>query len=142
MELSFVRSNKIKPLLDFYEEHSTDMLLDPTTNIIKPERESFVVLDGGKIIGATSVEPLTNHLVKLHSSLVHTDYRGRGVGRFMNQEIEKHLKSEGYGKVVGNVYTNNLANLILKLKMGYIIEGTLRDHDYIGQHEYIISKLL
>ena len=52
------------------------------------------------------------------------------------------IKNRGFGKIVGHVYAENISNIVLKLKMGYIIEGTLRDHDYPGQHEYIISKML
>ena len=48
----------------------------------------------------------------------------------------------GYGKIVSHVYVENLPSLILKLKLGYLIEGTLRDHDRAGQHEYILGKIL
>lgn len=131
-------------LQKFYQQHSTSGLFRPNESIKKKGRESYVLIDRktSHIIAATSVEKLTDHLTKLHSSLVHTDYRGKGIGRILNQEIETLLKNRGCGKVVGNIYVNNLANIILKLKMGYIIEGTLRDHDYPGQHEYVISKML
>jgi N-acetylglutamate synthase-like GNAT family acetyltransferase len=143
MNLQLVSIDKNESVLHkFYDDHSTDGLFKPLQSIIKEGRESYVVLNGGNIVAAVSTEKITDHMTKLHSSLVHTDHRGKGIGRFLNEEIEKVLKSKGVGKVVGYVYITNLSNIFLKLKMGYIIEGTLRDHDYPGQHEYVISKML
>lgn len=130
-------------LVDFYKENPSDMLFNPIKSIKTADRESYVLVDySGEIVAATSVSYVSDHLCKLHSSLVHRDHRGKGMGRRINEEIENRLKKHGYGKVVGYVYVENLPNIILKLKMGYIIEGTLRDHDYPGQHEYVISKML
>lgn len=130
-------------LVDFYKENPSNMLFNPLESIQTAGRQSYVVLDfSGNIVAAMSVSYANDHLCKLHSSLVHRDHRGKGIGKFINQEMENKLRKQGYGKVVGYVYVENLPNIILKLKMGYIIEGTLRDHDYPGQHEYVISKML
>ena len=100
------------------------------------------VFDDDKIIAATSYVQLTDRLAFMQSTQVIPDYRGKGVGRFLNSELEQHLKKEGYGKIVSNIYVENLPSIILKLKIGYLIEGTLRDHDFVGQHEYILGKIL
>ncbi len=126
---------------EFYNENPTKYLSDEAG--CQLDAEYFgVVSDSEEIIAVTSYVKQTDHLVLMQSTMILPEHRGQGVGRFLNEQLTLHLKELGFGKIVSHVYIDNLPSIILKLKLGYIIEGTLRDHDFIGQHEYIIGKLI
>ena len=103
----------------------------------------FVVEDDkGRLVGVTFFKPITGHLVETYSTVIAKDWRGNGIGTKLNDYIEEELRKHGYGKITCNVYTSNLPSLVLKLKRGYLIEGTLMDHDFKGMHEYVLGKKL
>jgi len=123
----------------FYKENPTEYLSDKAGEI--PDACYYGVKDHtGNIIAATSCIHLTDNLVMMQSTMVTPEYRGQGVGKFLNNKLEENLKSKGYGKIVSHIYVENLPSIILKLKLGYLIEGTLHDHDFKGQHEYVLGK--
>jgi len=125
----------------FYLDNPTEYLGTKAATI--PGAYYFGIIDEcGKTIAATCYTILTSNLVSMKSTMVTTGNRGQGVGRFLNGQLEKHLKEKGFGKIVSHIYTQNLPSIILKLKLGYLIEGTLRDHDFTGQHEYVLGKTI
>jgi len=125
-------------LLNFYASNPTDYLSETAGSI--RDAEYYGVIVGGNIVAATSYIKMTDHLVLMQSTMVVEDCRGKGVGRFLNENFEIVLKELGFGKIESHVYIENIPSIILKLKLGYLVEGTLYDHDFIGQHEYILGK--
>ena len=123
----------------FYKKNPTDYAHSGPD---VPNAVYFGVEDSNKVIASTYYVPVTDNLVHMQGTMITPEYRGKGVGRFLNIELEKHLINEGFGKIVSYIYVENLPSIILKLKLGYLVEGTLRDHDYMGQHEYVLGKIL
>lgn len=122
----------------FYKDNPTKYLNDQAGLV---ENATYVGLfDGDVLIAATSYVKLTDHLAMMQSTMVLPDRRSQGVGRCLNEHFVEYLKEEGYHKIVSHIYVDNLPSIILKLKLGYLIEGTLRNHDEPGQHEYILGK--
>lgn len=92
------------------------------------------------LLGVVSLEFINDYLAKIWSTVIRKDLRGQGLGKKMNTCIQRLLFSKGYGKIATHVHTNNLASIIMKLKMGFIIEGTLRNHENEDSSEYIMGK--
>lgn len=128
-------------LQQFYKDNPTEYLTDIVGTI--PNAHYFGVFDdSNELIAVTSYIEQTKYLVLTQSTMVTSSNRGKGVGRYLNGELFKYLKAQGYGKIVCHIYVENLPSIILKLKLGYVIEGTLRDHDFKGQHEYVLGKVI
>ncbi len=127
-------------VINFYRDNPTDYLDDEAGNI--PDAEYYGVIVNSNIIAATSYVKMTDHLALMQATMVVENYRGKGVGRFLNDNFEVTLGELGFGKIESHIYIENLPSIILKLKLGYIIEGTLHDHDFIGQHEYVLGKII
>ena len=129
-----------KLIEEFYKENPTEYLTDTVGTI--SNANYFGVIKEGNLIGATSYIKMTDNLALMQSTIVSKEHRGQGVGRFLNEKLELCLKKRGFGKITSNIYVENMPSIILKLKLGYLIEGTLRDHDFVGQHEYVLGKIL
>lgn len=127
-------------LKNFYYDNPTDYMQDKAGDV--EGALYYGAFKQGILVGITSFVEWTPHLVMIQNTMVTPHLRGQGVGRLLNTGLETVLKELGYGKIVSHVYVENLPSLILKLKLGYLIEGTLRDHDRAGQHEYILGKIL
>lgn len=131
---------RYEELKTFYKQNSSHFVpySEPDPNVTY-----FGVFSGGTLIGVTGYSVLTEpYLVMMQSTVIHKLFIGKGFGRYLNQKLEEHLESEGYGKIVSHIYVDNLPSIILKLKLGYRIEGHLKDHDREGQDEYILGKVL
>jgi len=146
---NFVRFDKTKKdrslIEDFYKKNKNEYVVFSENETIDSNGYEYygIIEDAsGKIIAITSIESESDNVAKMWSTVVKEDIRGRGIGALLNIKIEKEMKSNGYGKLYSHIYVDNLASIILKLKLGWIIEGTLRDHDRIGQHEYVLGKIL
>jgi len=128
-------------LVYFYDSGLGD---DFTGESAKFEAANYFVLRNvdNEIVAASSYENLSPRVALMQSTKVLGVLRGRGFGRLINSHMEKELKSRGFGKIQSHIYVDNLASVILKLKIGYLIEGQLRDHDEFGQHEYVLGKVL
>ncbi|WP_099355654.1 GNAT family N-acetyltransferase [Fredinandcohnia onubensis] len=73
------------------------------------------------------------------------DFRGKGVGVNLFEELEKWALTHKIHRLELTVVTRNVAGLALYQKMGFEIEGTKRDSllidgDFVD--EYYMSKLL
>jgi ribosomal protein S18 acetylase RimI-like enzyme len=92
------------------------------------------------ILGVTKIDFSTPFLMHTSSTVVHTEYRNQGIASRINSYLENLAKSNGITKMTCNIYVDNLASIMVKLKRGYLIEGLLRNHDEQGKHEYVLSK--
>nr|WP_309098744.1 GNAT family N-acetyltransferase [Fredinandcohnia onubensis] len=73
------------------------------------------------------------------------DFRGKGVGVYLFEELEKWALTHKIHRLELTVVTRNVAGLALYQKMGFEIEGTKRDSLLIDGEfvdEYYMSKLL
>jgi len=128
-------------VIKFYKDNPTEYMGEDAA-YMADNVSFFGVINNDSIIASTSYKRYTDNLVMIQSTMVIDGYRGQGVGRFLNAQLEKHFKEKGFGKIVSHIYVQNLPSIILKLKLGYLVEGTLRDHDFKGQHEYVLGKQL
>ena len=133
-----------KQIARFYENNydTLDHLILSPKQIENNNREYYGVINGDQIIAITSYEKLTENLVQTHGTVVKQDLRNQGLGSRVNDQLEEIIVELGAKKISCNIYVDNLASIMLKLKRGYLVEGLLRNHDANGQHEYIISKEL
>lgn len=129
----------------FYQKHydAPDYIMPTRSSILASKRTYILYLgESEEILGISSLEPITAHLVGCHATVVASDSRGQGIGKKLNESIENYAKSQGFGKIKTNIYVDNVPSIVLKLKLGYEFEGRLMDHDEPGKHEYIMGKLL
>jgi len=95
-----------------------------------------------EMVAITSTEAITEKLFVMHSSTVKEDKRGVGLGTAINCFAHEQAKIAGCKKIASYIYVDNLASIFMKLKMGYLIEGLLRDNEEQGKHEYILGLML
>lgn len=127
-------------LKKFYDKNPDGNLYDQ--NKINEQATYFIVYEDSKVVAATSFIKITHNVAMTQKTLVARAHRGEGIAKYMNDQVEKFLKSQGFNKITSHIYTDNLPSVILKLKRGYLIEGLLKDHDEMGRHEYILSKMI
>ena len=143
IEVNLSSKEEVIELLAFYQQNykNAPEYLVPKT-IADLSGTYFKYEHDGFIYAVTKHVYPSPFLARTSSTVVHKDFRGKGIGSLMNIEIEQMLRDRGIKKITCNIYTDNAVSLNLKLKRGYIVEGTLRDHDEPGLHEYIVSKFL
>jgi RimJ/RimL family protein N-acetyltransferase len=142
-EFDYNNSTDLDNVKRFYYENPSNYVVFGRNK--KPSPYNYIGLrrkSDDTLVAITSYEILTDNLVKMWSTVVRKDLRGLGLGNIINQQMEEMLQFIGYGKIASHIYVENLPSIFLKLKRGYIIEGTLMDHDAEGQHEYVLGKML
>lgn len=139
MKLLKVNSND-QAILNFYKRHYKTF-----PHLIPNNLEGLyykLVDDDDQLLAVTKHTYPTPFLLRTSSTVVHKDLRGQGIGRILNKLVEDKAKENGVTKISCNIFVDNIPSIVLKLKLGYIIEGTLYDHDELGKHEYILGKKL
>ncbi|MGZ3688533.1 MAG: GNAT family N-acetyltransferase [Bdellovibrionota bacterium] len=96
----------------------------------------------GALVGATGYFTRTPFLAETAKTVLAPAYRGKGVGAILSQVIEDEVRRAGFKKIMSSILITNLPMIIIKLKQGYIFEGTHYDHDKPGLHEYTLGKVL
>ena len=146
---------KIKLISDQDRDNRSD-IFDDVFNLVKGEYDApdhlkksnkmcppcFIITDEDEVIGVSFFKEITEHLVRTRTTVIKEGHRGQGLGTFLNEEMEKEFRKQGFKKISCNVYADNLSSVILKLKRGYLVEGTLWNHDFEGKHEYVMAKEL
>lgn len=143
---------RLQEIADFIELHydAPDHLKISADDLITSDLFCIVglrnvlrnVLGADELVLVSFFKVITPTLARTQTTVIHSDYRGQGLGTKFNEFLEEKLTDLGVEKITTNIYTDNLPSLILKLKRGYIVEGTLYDHDELGKHEYIVGKFL
>lgn len=75
---------------------------------------------------------------------IHEDYRGKGIGSLLFEELEQWALNHQLHRIELTVVTRNEAGISLYKKMGFEIEGTKRDSLFIdGEYvdEYYMAKI-
>ena len=101
----------------------------------------FWAMSGKKKIGVTGFIPKTPFLAETAKTVLHPEFRGKGLGATLSQSIEDEVRARGFKKVMTTIYVTNLPMIFIKLKQGYFFEGFHRDHDRPGLHEYSLGKV-
>jgi GNAT superfamily N-acetyltransferase len=101
----------------------------------------FWAMMGSKKAGVSGYFPKTPFLAETAKTVLHPDFRGKGLGVALSQAIEDEVRSRGFKKVMTTIYVTNLPMIFIKLKQGYFFEGFHRDHDRPGLHEYSLGKI-
>ncbi|MCD1257995.1 N-acetyltransferase family protein [Paenibacillus athensensis] len=61
-----------------------------------------------------------------HSVYVHRDFRGRGVGKALLQELIRLAEESGYATLIAGIDATNAASIALHRKLGFTPSGTIR----------------
>ena len=125
------------------EHHFTPKHLIPEEDLLKdPSISTYFVRDEEDegIIATASMKKWSPTLVEMQRTIVHDAYRGRGLGKKLATAMEEKAEELGFKKIWSFTYTTNFPMIFLRLKMGYLIEGLLRDSDAPGIHEYVFGK--
>lgn len=101
----------------------------------------FWAMSGKKRVGVSGFVPKTPFLAETAKTVLHPDFRGKGLGATLSQAIEDEVRGRGFKKVITTIYVTNLPMIFIKLKQGYYFEGFHRDHDRPGLHEYSLGKI-
>jgi GNAT superfamily N-acetyltransferase len=101
----------------------------------------FWAMSGKRRVGVSGFIPKTPFLAETAKTVLHPDFRGKGLGATLSQAIEDEVRKRGFKKVITTIYVTNLPMIFIKLKQGYYFEGFHRDHDRPGLHEYSMGKI-
>lgn len=124
------------------EHYDTKYLLGYRSAVDIMKNHFIICKDGDKIVGVMGSNKESDNTLKTHTTAVHKDYRGQGVASMMNERMENFAIAQECRKMTCEIYTTNLPSLFLKLKRGYLIEGTRFNHDAEGHHDYILGLML
>ncbi len=103
----------------------------------------FWALNGsGARVGVTGFMPKTPYLAESVKSVVAADFRGKGYGAALSLAIENEVRARGFKKIMSTILVSNLPMIFIKLKQGYVIEGTHYGHEKPGLDEYSLGKRL
>jgi GNAT superfamily N-acetyltransferase len=101
----------------------------------------FWAMQGAKKVGVTGLIPKTPFLCETAKTVLHPEFRGKGLGVALSQSIEDEARRRGFKKIITTIYVTNLPMIFIKLKQGYFFEGFHPDHDRPGLHEYSLGKV-
>lgn len=94
------------------------------------------------ILAVSSFKEITSHTVEMSKTIVRKDCRGKGYGNLICKLLDERIKHLGFKKIITNIFAGNIAMLVLRLEMGYKIEGFHPNHWETGKDEYSLGKEL
>ena len=94
------------------------------------------------LLGITSYKQITPTLYMTERTIIEPQFRGKGYGKAASNAVEQYLKDLGAHKICCEVLTFNTKMVNIKLSQGYVIEGTMYNHDAPGIHQYFFGKEL
>ncbi len=138
------KAAEVRWLHDFIMKHhsSPEWVLPSAQDLKNPTYRDFKAFLGKDLVGVTGYEIRTPYLVETHRTIIHPDFRGKGLGAALSWAIEREVRRAGYKKIRTTIYAKNLAMIAIKLAQGFQVEGFHPDHDAPGLHEYSLGKLL
>jgi L-amino acid N-acyltransferase YncA len=143
MLLRFARESDLPDILDIYNDaivnttavyHYKAQTLDDRLQWYLDKKKSghpIVVLEEqGRVAGFATFGPFRawpayKYTVE-HSVYVHRDYRGRGAGKLLLQEVIRLAGERGVATLVAGIDAANEVSLALHRKLGFTHSGTIR----------------
>jgi len=90
----------------------------------------LVYEDNGRIAGYATFGPFrpsSAYKYTVENSVhVHRDYRGRGIGRRLMEELIRLANEKGYATMIAGVEATNAASIALHEKLGFRLAGTVK----------------
>ena len=119
-----------------------------TTSLEKRNNNIFVAEDGDVLAGYIEAEGggYRRNSHKIHIVIgILSEYSGKGIGTKLFEHLERWAKDEGFHRFELTVMKHNERAISLYKKMGFLIEGEIRDSLLIeGEFidEFLMSKIL
>ncbi len=109
-----------------------------TTWFAAKQAGSFPVIgledENGKLMGFASYGSFRPQQAYLHTAehsvYVHSDYRGKGLGRHLLAELIKRAKAQNLHLLVGLIDSENAASIHLHKSLGFTLSGTIQEAGY------------
>ena len=83
-----------------------------------------------------------SHIAYLGGLAIHPAFVGKGFGKKMMEEIIDLANQQGYKRIELSVATENLKAVELYKKMGFEVEGTMRNYTYLKQDGRFMDEFL
>ena len=83
-----------------------------------------------------------SHIAYLGGLAIHPAFVGKGFGKKMMEEIIDLANQQGYKRIELSVATENLKAVELYKKMGFEVEGTMRNYTYLKQEGRFMDEFL
>ncbi len=130
-------------IANIHKEHYDRVPYLPSAEDIQTSKtQYFWAYVNEERIGITGYYLKTKTLAETVKTIIFKEYRGKGYGKILSQEIEDKCKSIGIKKIMSTIYSFNIPMISIKLKQGYMIEGFHPDHEAPGFDEYSLGKIL
>jgi hypothetical protein len=131
-------------VIDNYEDAPSYLIPQTVEELLEKNGNAEIVIseDDYGIDGLSFFRYISPTLVESFRTVTRMDVRSQGISKNLNETMENMLKNLGVSKIKCHIYADNYISLFRRVKMGYLIEGLLRNHDTVGQHEYILGKEL
>lgn len=133
-------SRRLMPLEPATRESLLKRLLESTSDLTDPKATSFrwmVELDG-RIIGTVAARELSRFQGRIEIGyMLSSAYHGRGIGtRVVGRVLERLFEWPFLHRVWLTTAADNLASRALARKLGFTLEGVMREHYLIdGQRK-------
>ena len=90
-----------------------------------------VINKKGKLMGFASFDtfrawPAYKYSVE-HSVYIHTDHRGKGIGRKLMEKLIELAKQQQYHTMIGGLDIANTGSIVLHEKLGFVHSGTIKE---------------
>lgn len=143
MELRFALESDLPDILAIYNDaivnttavyHYEPQTLDNRRQWYREKRESghpvIVLEEQGRVVGFAAYGPFrawpAYKYTAEHSVYVHRDFRGRGAGKLLLQEIVRLAEHSGVATLVAGIDASNGVSIELHRKLGFTHSGTIR----------------
>jgi RimJ/RimL family protein N-acetyltransferase len=127
---------------------TAEMELAFLQSFLGPRSQAFVAEIGGRIVGLQSIEPFVSYTSTMAhvahcGTYVHSDFRGRGIGKQLAAVTFDFARSHGYEKVVIYVLADNEGGLAYYRSLGFEPLGVLKRQTKIGDvyHDEVFMEL-
>jgi len=105
--------------------------------------EFFYVVDcNGLVVGYVIGFEERGRVGHVASIAVLPEYRGRGFGKALLEAVEKAFASKGCRESVLEVSVENKVAINMYKKMGYVVEGRIKEYYPDGSDAFIMRKIL
>jgi len=125
--------------LHYFEAPSLPRVRDVVQYRLRNGMTLFVAVDDGRVVGWCDVNPKT-HVTQRHSGVlgmgVAASHRGRGIGSALLRATLDAAAAQGIRRVELVVRADNAAAIALYERLGFELEGRLRDYMVVDGVSY------